>query len=98
MLFLQKNQEPYYWTSEGIAEVDFLLEEDHAIYPLEVQSGESQKKKSLIVYGQKYAPFKLIRTSPMNVKHDGDVYNYPLYLISRFPLSQNMSGAEKAKI
>jgi len=88
-LIATKSQEPYYWTSEGIAEVDFLLEEDHAIYPLEVKSGESQKKKSLLVYGQKYAPSKLIRTSPMNVKHDGDLYNYPLYLIGRFPLDQS---------
>ncbi|HEV7736876.1 MAG TPA: DUF4143 domain-containing protein, partial [Chlamydiales bacterium] len=97
-LIATKNQEPYYWTSEGIAEVDFLLEDAHAIYPLEVKSGESQKKKSLMVYGQKYVPSKLIRTSLMNVKHDGNVYNYPLYLISRFPLDQNdskMNGAEK---
>lgn len=81
-----KHKEPYYWTSEGTAEIDFLLEEDHAIYPLEVKSGESQKKKSLLIYNQKYDPSKLIRTSTMNLKHNGNIYNYPLYLISRFPL------------
>ena len=81
-----QRKEPYYWTSEGTAEVDFLIEEDHEIYPLEVKSGESQKKKSLLVYDQKYSPSKLIRTSAMNLKHDGDIYNYPLYLISRFPI------------
>jgi len=81
-----KQQSLYYWTSEGIAEVDFLIEEDHQIYPLEVKAGASQKKKSLLVYKQKYAPSKLIRTSAMNLKQDGDIYNYPLYLISRFPL------------
>lgn len=81
-----QRKEPYYWTSEGTAEVDFLIESDHEIYPLEVKSGESQKKKSLLVYGQKYSPSKLIRTSAMNLKHDGNIYNYPLYLISRFPI------------
>src|SRR5438105_6692132 len=30
---------PYYWESEGTAEIDFLMESDHAIYPLEVKSG-----------------------------------------------------------
>lgn len=85
-LIASRHKELYYWTSEGIAEVDFLLEEDREIYPLEVKAGASQKKKSLLVYNQKYAPSKLIRASSMNLKHDGAVYNYPLYLISRFPL------------
>lgn len=86
-LMATKRAEPYYWTSEATAEVDFLMEEGHEIYPLEVKAGESQKKKSLLVYNQKYAPSKLIRATAMNVKHDGNIYNYPLYLISRFPLS-----------
>lgn len=74
----------YYWASAGTAEVDFLVEGDHEIYPLEVKAGTSQKKKSLLVYGDKYAPSKLTRTTLMNLKHDGNIYNYPLYLISRF--------------
>lgn len=73
----------YYWVSEGIAEVDFLIEEDHQICPLEVKAGASQKKKSLLVYGKKYAPSKLLRSGTMNLKHDGELYNYPLYLVSR---------------
>lgn len=85
-LIATRHKPPYYWASEGIAEVDFLIEEDHAIYPLEVKAGASQKKKSLLVYNQKYAPSKLVRTTAMNLKHDGDIYNYPLYMISRFPL------------
>jgi uncharacterized protein len=86
-LIATKHKEPYYWTSEGIAEVDFLIEGDHEIYPLEVKAGASQKKKSLIVYNQKYSPLKLLRTTTMNLKHDGNIYNCPLYLISRFPLN-----------
>lgn len=86
-LIAAKHKELYYWTSEGIAEIDFLIEREHDIYPLEVKADASQKKKSLIVYNQKYAPSKLFRTSTMNLKHDGNIYNYPLYLISRLPLS-----------
>ena len=48
-----------------------------------------KKKKSLLVYNQKYAPFKLIRANTMNVKHDDNIYNYPLYLISGFPLKSD---------
>ncbi|MBP7073952.1 MAG: ATP-binding protein [Rhabdochlamydiaceae bacterium] len=79
----QKNL--YYWTSEGTAEVDFLIENDHEILPLEVKSGSSEKKKSLLVYDTKYSPSKLTRATAMNLKHDGKIYNYPLYLIRRFP-------------
>lgn len=75
----------YYWASEGTAEVDFLTESDHEIFPLEVKAGMSEKKKSLLVYDSKYAPSKLTRTTLMNLKHDGKICNYPLYLISRFP-------------
>ncbi len=82
-LLAAKHRESHYLASEGSAEVDFLIEDDHEIYPLEVKAGTSQKKKSLLVYNQKYAPSKLYRASTMNLKHDGSIYNYPLYLISR---------------
>ncbi|MBI3508883.1 MAG: ATP-binding protein [Chlamydiia bacterium] len=81
-----QGKEAYYWTSEGIAEIDFLLESDHDIYPIEVKSGASAKKKSLLVYYQKYTPSKLIRATAMNLKHDGEIYNFPLYLVSRIPI------------
>lgn len=85
-LIATKQKGLYYWTSQGTAEIDFLIEEDHHICPIEIKSGESQKKKSLIVYGQKYSPQMLIRATPMNLKHDGNIYNYPLYLTSKIPL------------
>lgn len=90
-LIASRQKELHYWASQGIAEIDFLLEADHGIYPLEIKSGESQKKKSLLVYGQKYSPAKLLRASPMNLKHDGNIYNYPLYLISRMMKATQLS-------
>jgi len=83
-LIAAKHRGLYYWTSERTAEVDFLVEGDHSIYPLEVKAGSTQKKKSLLVYGEKYAHSKLTRATLMNLKHDGNIYNYPLYLICRF--------------
>lgn len=73
----------FYWTSEGKAELDFVFEHEDFIYPLEVKSGNSSKKKSLRVYGDTYHPKMLIRTSPMNLKKDGDILNCPLYLIEK---------------
>lgn len=73
----------FYWTSEGKAEIDFIFEQDGFIYPLEVKSGHSSKKKSLKVYGDVYHPKLLVRLSPMNLKKDGDVLNCPLYLVEK---------------
>lgn len=73
----------FYWASEGKAEIDFVIEHEGLIYPLEVKSGNSSKKKSLKVYEDLYNPKLLIRTSPMNLKQDGKVLNCPLYLIEQ---------------
>ena len=75
----------YYWTSEGEAEVDFLLSHNENSYPLEVKAGISKKKKSLAIYGMKYSPPILSRTTSMNLIKDGNILNYPLYLINLFP-------------
>ncbi len=73
----------FYWTSEGKAELDFIVEQDGFIYPLEVKSGNSSKKKSLRVYNDIYHPKMLIRSSPMNLRKDGNILNCPLYLIEK---------------
>ncbi|GAH04900.1 unnamed protein product, partial [marine sediment metagenome] len=48
------HEDLYYWTSRGVAEVDFLVPFRQKIYPLEVKAGLSKRKKSLLVYGEKY--------------------------------------------
>ncbi len=73
----------YYWTSEGIAEVDFLVEKELNIYPMEVKAGLSRQKKSLLVYAAKYQPIVLLRASLRNLKKDGNILNLPLYLVGQ---------------
>jgi len=80
---VQQDYGLFYWTSAGQAELDFLLPFDDMIYPLEVKSGTSLKKKSLISYLQKYHPPLAIRTSSMNLKLDGTTLNCPLYLLEK---------------
>lgn len=80
----------YYWTSEGIAEVDFVISKEQHVYPLEVKAGFSKKKKSLIVYDEKFSKEEnahsvLSRASLRNFAYDGKVINYPLYAVSLFP-------------
>lgn len=61
--------ELYYWTSEGIAEVDFVVSAEYHIFPLEVKAGFSKKKES--------APLVLSRASHRNFTLDGKLVNYP---------------------
>ena len=73
----------HYWTSSGRAEVDFILQQEEFIYPLEVKSGNSKQKKSLLLYQDKYKPRSILRASPQNLdKHNGFI-NLPLYLVGQ---------------
>ena len=78
-----QNIDLFYWTSEGSAEVDFIIEFDAKIFPLEVKSGTSQHQKSLRFYDQKFTPEMMIKTSLLNLKHDGKILNIPLYLLEQ---------------
>lgn len=85
----QHFDELYYWTSEGIAEVDFVISKEQHIFPLEVKAGFSKKKKSLLVYDEKFSKDEnasvLSRASLRNFAYDGRVINYPLYAVELFP-------------
>jgi len=71
---------PRYWTSEGKAEVDFLLQHHTQIIPIEVKSAHSISGKSLHLYNEKFSPHLRIRYSFNNIKKDGNLLNIPLFL------------------
>jgi uncharacterized protein len=73
----------YYWTSKSDAEVDFIIEENNTIHPIEVKSGMSRNKKSLISYSEKYNPKLIFRLSPRNFIRQNNFINIPLYAINR---------------
>lgn len=70
-----------YWTSEGKAEVDLVIEDGSSkAIPIEIKSTENVKSKSLSVYRNKYEPKRVIRVSPRNFG-EGDVESIPLYAV-----------------
>lgn len=81
----------YYWKSEGTAKIDFLIDCNNHILPLEVKAGTSRQKKSLLVYADKFEPHLLLRTSLLNLCKNGKVLNIPLYALEQLPrlLSQS---------
>ena len=75
----QYGHTPTYWASDGTAEVDFIVQQDSAVFPIEVKSGTTSKSKSLTVYKNKYKPKLRIRLSPLNLTLDDDLINIPLF-------------------
>jgi len=74
-------KELFYWTSRSDAEVDFMLQWENGITPVEVKSGISRRLKSLHVYDEKYSPDILFRISPRNFTKDNKFINIPLYAV-----------------
>jgi hypothetical protein len=72
---------PYYWVSEGRAEVDFVFTHDSEVYPLEVKAEENLQSKSLKVYSEKYRPPIALRTSMRDYRKENWLINIPLYAI-----------------
>ncbi len=81
---LRLNSERYigYWTNErSTSEVDFVIQEEGNIIPIEVKSGESLKARSFRLFCEKYNPSKAIRTSLSEYKEEEWMTNVPLYAI-----------------
>ena len=55
----------YYWTADGSgrAEVDFIVQDDVYIVPIEVKAGTSRHARSLWQYCKKFNPEKFVLTS-----------------------------------
>ena len=82
-LINQFENQPRYWTSGNIAEVDFLLQYKNDIIPIEVKSDENIRSKSLSVYRKTFSPQTSIRYSLRNLKHEDGLINIPLFLADK---------------
>ena len=71
---------PRYWSSGNQAEVDFLIQYQNQIIPVEVKSGESIRGKSLSLYRKQFQPSISIRFSLQNLRLDNGLLIIPLFL------------------
>ena len=71
---------PCYWSNDaGSAEVEFVVQGERAVYPVEVKAGINTQAKSLKVYRKMFNPPFAVRTSLAGY-HDGeDTKDIPLY-------------------
>ena len=73
--------ETYYWESNGRAKIDFLIQKETEIIPIEVKSKEHTKSKSLNLYMQKYNQKTAIRISEKNFGLENNIKSVPLYAV-----------------
>jgi predicted AAA+ superfamily ATPase len=72
---------PYYWESDGSAEVDFVVQLNEKVIPIEVKASDSVKSKSLKIFVTRYSPEYSIRISSKNFGFDNGIKSVPLYAV-----------------
>jgi len=75
---------PYYWSAENaVSEVDFVIQYQNIVIPIEVKAAENLKAKSLRSFVQKYDSKMAIRTSMSDFRKESWLTNLPLYAFNR---------------
>lgn len=76
---LCNNYRTYYWESDRGAEIDFIIQREGKIIPIEVKSADNTKVKSLKVYMDTYKPEYAIKISTKNFGFEDKKKTIPLY-------------------
>ena len=77
-----KNREIFYWQiNSGMYEVDFLMNMDGDIIPIEVKASDNTTSKSLNYYINRYKPKYSIRVSTKNFGFSNNIKSIPLYAV-----------------
>ncbi|MCM1489824.1 MAG: ATP-binding protein [Muribaculum sp.] len=71
------NQLPSYWTSDATAEVEFVVQVDRYIIPIEVKAEGNINGNSLALYNKKYQPEYRVRFSSLNLQYNSGLLSAP---------------------
>jgi len=69
----------YYWESERGAEIDFIIQREGQLVPIEVKSADNTRAKSLRVYMETYKPAYAIKLSAKNFGFEDGKKTVPPY-------------------
>lgn len=73
----------FYWSSDNSnSEIDFIIQFENEIIPIEVKAAENLQSKSLKAFVQKNQSPVAIRTSMSDFREESNLTNFPLYAIS----------------
>ena len=75
------DEKPYYWSSNNRAELEFLVQYENEIIPIEVKAENCISGKSIAVYNEKYHPQNRIRYSFLNLQQNDGLLSCPSPLV-----------------
>ena len=82
-IYAQLDTIPYYWSAENSSgEIDFVLQHDGNVIPLEVKAEENLNAKSLKSFVSSYQLAYGVRTSMSDYREQEKLINLPLYGIT----------------
>lgn len=70
---------PYYFSPSSHSEIDFLVQKEGMVVPVEVKAEDNLQAKSLKAYCEKYKPAYAVRTSMADYREEAWMVNLPLY-------------------
>lgn len=73
-----------YWAERAEKEIDFVLQHEGEVIPVEVKAGEDKSASTFKNYVRTQVPRHAIRFSRRNLRKDGGFVNVPLYLAERY--------------
>jgi predicted AAA+ superfamily ATPase len=72
---------PFYWESQGCAEVDFVIQLGEDVIPVEVKSADNVRSCSLSEYIRRYSPPFSYRVSEKNFGNENNIRSIPFYAL-----------------
>lgn len=80
----------YYWSTEkSMAEIDFVIQHQGEVFPIEVKAEENLRAKSLRSFYQRFHPRLALRFSMSDFREEDWLTNVPLYAVYHFMNSIN---------
>ncbi len=77
LMTLQDKDTTYYWSAESRAEIEFVIQWEDQIIPIEVKAENRISGKSLSVYNEKFSPQYRIRFSFLNLQYNNGLLSCP---------------------
>jgi len=72
-----RREVPFYWSPDSRAEIEFVIQWNDEIIPIEVKAENCVSGRSLSVYKEKYAPKHRIRFSFLNLQYNSGMLSCP---------------------
>jgi len=84
LLPMLDDESPYYWSPDSRAELEFIIQWQNQIIPIEVKAENCISGRSITVYNEKYSPVNRIRFSFLNLQYNCGMLSCPAPLAAWF--------------